>query len=492
MFLAIDWTDAAITALHVRTTAGSIAIEGRLSAPWPGDADSPEALAGRGEWLRGELRRAGLPLMPAVICAPRRRGFLKLLEVPPVGGDLLADVVRSQAEHRMGAEAHGAAIDFLILPHRDSANLPLQTVLAAALSGETLRQIRGVLVAAAIPVRAIGFGELGLPALPSLDPSDRGAASSLRLDLLCDPDRVELVLSYDGFPLASQSLAGADDSGTDRDRAAATRWLATAERMRLSLPEGVRREAIGEIVVRGSTATSSLAPLRAASPVPVRHEAGDSEEGLRCLAYLASLQHPATAIDFENPRRVADPRAARRRMWRRAGLWAAAVATPLAIWFQQERSALDRELERLRQEERDRTAWIERGRPLVAAAEFLDRWDASRTDWGAQLTDLLPRLPSDERGYLERLQLEHRESSAASIQVSGLASSADEIAQLNTALVRQNDRYELQPRAIEPNSLDSDFQVRFHTDLALRPRPIDDQTDETAADASERRRGEAP
>lgn len=463
--LALDWGETEVTALHIRSTSGAIVVERQMTAAWPSELASL-ATGEAGEWLRTELRRAGLPLMPAVVCAPRRRGFLKLLEIPPVSGDLLADVVRSQAEHRMGTEAHGAAIDFLPLPTGGTGS-SMQTVLAAALAGETLRQIQGVLASAAIPVLAIGFGELGLPALAA-EAGDGFAEDRLRLHLVCEQERVELVLSQGGLPLASQSLAG-----IERNEEGAQRLLATAERLRLSLPEAMRPAALSEIVLGGPAATEALPILQKVSPVPIRSEPFTTGAEWRALAYVASLRSAATAIDFANPRRAADPRIARRRRLCRAALWAAVLAAPLAVWWQREHQALDRELERLKTEARDRTAWIERGRPLVAASKFLDEWQGARTDWGAELTELLPLLPSDERGYLERLQLDHREGDAASIQVTGLAQSADEIAKLNTTLVRQNARYELQPRAIEPNSLDTDFRVRFHTDLVLRP-PADD------------------
>ncbi len=471
--LALDWGETEVTALHIRSTSGAIVVERQMTAAWPSELASL-ATGEAGEWLRTELRRAGLPLMPAVVCAPRRRGFLKLLEIPPVSGDLLADIVRSQAEHRMGTEAHGAAIDFLPLP-TGGIGSAMQTVLAAALAGETLRQIQGVLASAAIPVLAIGFGELGLPALAA-EEGDGFAEDRLRLHLVCEQERVELVLSQGGLPLASQSLPG-----TERNEEEVQRWLATAERLRLSLPEAMRPAGLSEIVLGGPAATKALPILQKVSPVPIRSEPFTTGAEWRALAYVASLRSAATAIDFANPRRAADPRIARRRRLCRAALWAAVLAAPLAVWWQREHRALDRELERLKAEARDQTAWIERGRPLVAASKFLDEWQLARTDWGAELTELLPLLPSDERGYLERLQLDHREGDAGSIQVTGLAQSADEIAKLNTTLVRQNARYELQPRAIEPNSLDTDFRVRFHTDLVLRP-PADDSGETDGGD----------
>lgn len=466
--LAIDWNETSVSLLHVLSTAGQMEFGARLHLPWPEELKLPLHAAQAGTWLKTELRRHGLPLLPAVVCAPRRRGLLKLLEIPPAAPELLADLVRSQAEHRSGAEVGSVRIDFLPLPPAPASTAPatpapvdenpLRPVLAVVLSNVIVQQIRSVLEGAGITPLAMGIGELALPCLADND-------ERLVLDILANTAKVELTLSRGGYPLASQSLSS---ESLERD---APTWLATAERMRQALPASVAPGALDEVRVWGPRGAEAAERLQTTATINVSVVPTAHDNDLRSIAYLTSMRSPPVLLDFLHPRQAADPTVVRRQRIRRGALWVAAGLAPLGVWFGMEQADLDSHLARLREEVRDRRQFVERGQDLVAASTFVDDWDATRPDWGQELGTLLPLLPRGETGYLTRLQLEQREGESPSIQVAGLARSADEIAALNTRLVRDHSRYELQPRAIEPNPLDPEYEVRFQTELIVRPAP---------------------
>ncbi|AMV19835.1 hypothetical protein [Planctomyces sp. SH-PL14] len=479
--LAIDWNETSVSLLHVLSTAGPMEFGARLHLPWPEELKLPLHAAQAGTWLKTELRRHGLPLLPAVVCAPRRRGLLKLLEIPPAAPELLADLVRSQAEHRSGAEVGSVRIDFLPLPlppppaHGSATAAttavdenPLRPVLAVVLSNVIVQQIRSVLEGAGITPLAMGIGELALPCLADND-------ERLVLDILANTAKVELTLSRRGYPLASQSLSS---ENLERD---APTWLATAERIRQALPASMASAAIDEVRIWGPRGAEAAERLRTTATIGVSVIPTAHENDLRSIAYLTSMRSAPLLLDFLHPRQAADPAVVRRQRIRRGALWAAASLAPLGVWFGMEQADLDSRLARLREEVRDRRQYVERGQDLVAASTFVDDWEAARPDWGQELGTLLPLLPRGETGYLTRLQLEQREGESPSIQVSGLARSADEIAGLNTRLVRDHSRYELQPRAIEPNPLDPEYEVRFQTDLTVRP-PAAAATEEPSPD----------
>lgn len=473
--LAIDWNETSVSLLHVLSTTGPMEFGARLHLPWPEGLKLPLHAAQAGTWLKTELRRHGLPLLPAVVCAPRRRGLLKLLEIPPVAPELLPDLVRSQAEHRSGAEVGSVRIDFLPLPPAPAPAAatvadenPLRPVLAVVLSNIIVQQIRSVLEGAGITPLAMGIGELALPCLTDND--DR-----LVLDILANTAKVELTLSRGGYPLASQSLSS---ESLERD---APTWLATAERMRQALPASVAPGALDEVRIWGPRGAEAAERLRTTATIHVSVIPTAHENDLRSIAYLTSMRTAPVLLDFLHPRQAADPAVVRRQRIQRGALWAAAALAPLGVWFGMERAELDSRLARLRAETRDRRQFVERGQELVAASTFVDGWEATRPDWGQELGTLLPLLPRGETGYLTRLQLEQREGEPPSIQVSGLARSADEIAELNTRLVRDHSRYELQPRAIEPNPLDPQYEVRFQTELIVRPAPAEELSPGRAA-----------
>lgn len=459
--LTIDWTDSSVTILHVLSTAGEMTLGDRLHLKWPEELNLPVHSTQAGVWLKTELRRHGLPLLPAVVCAPRRRGFVKLIEVPRVPQDMLIDLVQAQAEQKSGTEFGGVRVDFSSVASPDDNSKDLAPLLLAVLPTRVLQQVQSVLAAAEISIVSMGFGELAIPTL-------YGSLPGLTLGILCNHSKTELILSRAGHCLALHSIPSVT---TDP---AAENWLATAERMRATLPEQMQSEGLSSLAVGGPLAAEAAESLARVTSLPVERFGTSHESDLRSIAYLTSLQSPAHAVDFLSPRRADDPQAVRQRRIRQGLLWGGAVMAPLLAWSAMERSELDRELARLRREAHDHRAFVERGAPIVSAAGFLDDWDRSNTDWSRELARLLPVLPRGESGYLSRMSLQHREGEPAAAQFSGVARDVQDVTQLNSKIVR-SDRYLLNPRAIEPNPLDDQFKVRFETDLVLR-----DEADEAA------------
>jgi Tfp pilus assembly protein PilN len=469
--LGIDWSETSLTVLQFAGPDAAAGAVQRLELTFPPELRLPVHAGQVGVWIQAELRRHGVPIRPAVVCVPRKRSIITLTEAPRAAADHVVGAVRHQAEHRLGAEAGPCDIDLNLFPMAAASDSTLQPVLAAMLPMELSRLIETVLTAAQIPIHALGLGEL---ALPQLDRRSDG----FRLDILCGAKRSELVLSWSGQAVASRSVMGEIAEGNVRC------WLATADRMMESLPESLTRDRLVEVVVHGPEASDAALLLSELSTIPSRIGVAAPEIDVRLRAYLASTTCPEALLDFAHPRRTADPNLEQSRRKRLSILAASVILCPAAAWFLRESRDLDQQLVQLKQRERELQQLVERGQPSLIAEAFLEDWRQNRTDWAITLNDLLPRLPSGGKGYLSRLQLEHSDGGAASVQASGFARSPEEVVKLNRSLLTQSDRYELQPRAIEPNPLDAEFKARFQTDITLKPIDVEEAESSEEGDAT--------
>ncbi|WP_437231120.1 hypothetical protein SH661x_002375 [Planctomicrobium sp. SH661] len=456
-FLAVDWSETCITVLQVQLVKNEFQIGGRAFLPWPQEILPSSDASAAGNWLKGELQKNGIPVLPVVACAPRPRGMLKLLQIPDADSASMIKVIHHQIEFRAGAQPGEVVSDFLVLPKSEELSEGLRNVVAVLLPTKVLQQIRETLTAAGAELLSCGFGELALPTFS-------GDSAGCRIDVLCNHAKMEFVLSCDGDPVASLGQQAIYDASS------VTSWLACIERIQLAVAQQLGRRSIDQILFWGPMAEEAIRFCRPHWKAVPPSLGKVTDVDARMLAYLNSLLRKRAVIDFAQPRRAPDPRKEQRRRLRQAGLVAGAICLPFVIGTLQERSRLDREVSKLRLLEKELQQFIERGQPILSQAAFVDRFRSERMDWGNELTNILPLLPESDRAYLNQLTLSQREGTPAAVSLSGLAHSAEDVSRLNRNLLDQVKNCELRSGGIEPNVMDREFNSRFSLELRFKSK----------------------
>ena len=218
--------DGQVDVVAIRQRLGARRLLAAFSVP----ADEDTAGA-----IRRQLQEAGVRARRARVALPRRAVVAKAVELPPVPGADLRQMVGFELERHLPFPPSEALFDFEVLA--SEAGRPVR-VLLVAVERRSQERIRQILRDAGLTPRFVGVG------IHSLARLVRGHAGRGRIVLWLDASDAEVAAVVEGRVVASRAFPVPD--APDRGRVLETEIRRTLA----SLTEGDRAE-IAEIVVEG-------------------------------------------------------------------------------------------------------------------------------------------------------------------------------------------------------------------------------------------------
>jgi Tfp pilus assembly protein PilN len=241
----------------------------------PADEDTAAA-------IRRQLQEAGVRGRHARVALPRRAVVAKAVELPPVPGADVRQMVGFELERHLPFPPGEALFDFEVLS--SEAGRPLR-VLLVAVERRSQERIRQILGDAGLTPRFVGVGIHSLARLVA------GHAGRGRIVLWLDASDAELAVVVQGRIVASRAFPVPD--APDRGRA----LEAEIRRTLAALPESERGE-IAEIVFEGLPP-----PALEVEALPVRF----GIDPLAGLSVAEDVSLPALAIALQRGDRKARP-----------------------------------------------------------------------------------------------------------------------------------------------------------------------------------------
>ncbi len=463
--LAIAIDSDAVTVMDVTRSGDSLDVHASGHWIWPtvDSADPNRELSGA--WLRTQLDANGMAPRPVLLVLPRQAAVLKLMEVHVVPADELASAVLLQAEATLSRPLEDQSLDFVATPEGTH-------VLLVSVPRETLDASLSLLAAAGLTATAATIGELNL-----IHRSPACDSGGTQLAVFAVADRADLTLSREGMPLASMTVRFSSSESTERLQSMA----ATASRLRASLPTVFSQPEVQSVALFGATAEALIhagAQIGCHQASLIRSQvlthSHDSEREWPVLAMsVRSRGHADQSIDLLHPRRPPDATIApRRRRWRIVAAIAALLGCVACLLFSYSRS-LDTQIVQLKERDREQKSLMERGQPLMEAAEFVGEWRLGQIDWPQELTQFVECLPPRDRAYLTQLSVDvPPDSNSPVIRVNGQAKEVSDVLQFHQRLLADGAGYELRPHGIEPSTRDVDYPATFDVEAALKPLSV--------------------
>jgi hypothetical protein len=241
----------------------------------PADEDTAAA-------IRRQLQEAGVRGRHARVALPRRAVVAKAVELPPVPGADVRQMVGFELERHLPFPPGEALFDFEVLS--SEAGRPLR-VLLVAVERRSQERIRQILGDAGLTPRFVGVGIHSLARLVA------GHAGRGRIVLWLDASDAELAVVVQGRIVASRAFPVPD--APDRGRA----LEAEIRRTLAALPESERGE-IAEIVFEGLPP-----PALEVEALPVRF----GIDPLAGLSVAEDVSLPALAVALQRGDRKARP-----------------------------------------------------------------------------------------------------------------------------------------------------------------------------------------
>ncbi len=147
--LALEWDDTELRAVAARTVAGKLTLERLWALPLAG-SDSTSVQ----QKLAEVIRDLGTNRIETLIAVGRANLELRVLTIPAAPPDEVPDLVRFQAMRQFSTLGEDWAVDFVHLADRGEEGL---TVLAAALSPDSIASLRGPCEAVGLSVKCLGL-----------------------------------------------------------------------------------------------------------------------------------------------------------------------------------------------------------------------------------------------------------------------------------------------------------------------------------------------
>lgn len=189
------------------------------------------------------------------------------------------------------------------------------------------------------------------------------------------------------------------------------------------------------------------------------------------LGMLLSRGAPrALALDFLNPRKTVVKPDNRKRNLQMAGLGAGALVASLLGYQMWTVSSLDSEIEQLRFKDNQLATEIKKGKPVENAVALIDKWRGDNVDWLDQMRDLVDRMPSTERIYLESIQMTRVGSQPPKVIAHGFAREQKDVMELSSAL-HTSDRYRVMPYQASKTGADNFYPWRIDGQEILLAEP---------------------
>lgn len=461
--LVLTWSPAEVTVIDVTRHGTAVTIHTVHAWPWPSSV-STDTPVEAGSWLKQRIQECGWTGRATLLVPPRQSAIFKLLEVPQVPAVELADVVLLQAESRLSRGLDEFVCDFLAHPSRNGQTQP---VLLAAWPRQKRIQIEQLCQLAGLNLIAISPSELASAS------AKFKTSESLHLIVVASEVDFEFTLACEGLALATTVVA----SGNGPEFAASL--IAAANRVKAGLPPPLSDLPLNSITVYGPTAQTTGDSLKRLQPsCQIVVERSDDSNVMITRAVLALLgSGQQSQINFLSPRKPVDPQQSKRRQMVIRSLCAALLIAVLWYGFDRRSTQLHDEMTQLKNDIRDLEQMVERGQNSVDTAQWLGDWEQATPAWPTILPEFLAVLPGQEKAYLSRLHLELSPAHESPLlQIQGRATDTHEVTELHRRLVAISNRFQFQPRTIEPIQDDPQYQASFDIEATL-VRDVDQSAD---------------
>lgn len=499
-FIAIHWEKRQLCGLEADVGKDRVRIKRCLQLAWPDDMDPSEQPEKAGEWLRTELRAAGVISKQALVTLPRDETVVRHLELPDAPDDELPDLVRFQAAAKSAVSIDRLCLDYLPLPRRDDGTG--RDVLMASIPKDVSESLQSLFTAAGLELVSLSI----TPTATAETVAGVGAETASDKDEAClliarHEQRVEISVLKNRhllFSHSTQLMADTDDGQhTQAIMAQVSRSMVAVQNLLADLKIGSvclvgveedYRGLAGALHERLGCEVKVVDPL---SVPDVRLHAPDVPgERVRYAGpvgmLLAQTAPRVEKIDFLNPRRPVIQ--ADRRKW----YIAAAVAGVLLVGstafgmrhlqikdLDQTLDTKDKDLEQLKEQ-------LEIAKPNLAAASSVEEWVDTNIQWLDHANALAETMRGTERFYISSLSVHPgKGDNRGAMSASGVAKSRTDVETLNSELMKR-DSYTVQPNPISRGSDDGDYPIAFQLDVDLKtPAPPSPTTEpKKSADAA--------
>jgi Tfp pilus assembly PilM family ATPase/FtsZ-binding cell division protein ZapB len=480
--LALEWEHEQISGVLATVGGGQVVVRQSFVIPRKSAAAGESGLAP--DWLRQELARLGVgPASQVLVTLPRDDAFVRRLELPEVPDEELPAIVRFQMGTKSSVSMDEQSLDFLPLAKR--SEMPGREVLAATVPHELLNEIRqqcqglnATLVGVGLAATAIA--ELVVRAEEGITGDRTGASlvvgrfahrleiSVYRLGGVFFSHAARLSAGVDGeaqsiVPEVSRALVALRGALSDLKIERVWTLLGPAE-----------QETVATALER--RLNCEVRPLDAWSMVSTAGGTGGPDQAEKSqfagpLGMLLSRGAPrALALDFLNPRKTVVKPDNRKRNLQMAGLGAGALVASLLGYQMWTVSSLDSEIEQLKFKDNQLAAEIKKAKPIENSVALIDKWRGDNVDWLDQMRDLVERMPSTERIYLESLQMTRVGSQPPKVIAHGFAREQKDVMELSSAL-HTSDRYRVMPYQASRTGADNFYPWRIDGQEILLAEP---------------------
>ena len=388
--LAIDWDRLEARALLLQSGATGTSILGAWAVPLSSDDGATPTGKQIGQSLSAELAGQSTSGAITIVGVGREQVQMKLLSLPPAPPEELPELVRFQAEREFTSLGSEAALDFI--PLVGDATTPYQ-VLAAALTGEGVREVREICEALGVEPDRITLRATAAASFVAR----RTAGNRIEVLLVANrlTDEADLTALVGEQVVLVRTVRISDPS----DAAGRTRTLAGEIRRTVAaVRQQSSEQQVGRVVLCGHASETDVASSMAAElglavevfDVSAQAPAGfttvklSTESTSRFAAALGmalgEADRRAPVLDFLNIRR----RVTERRFSRLHALAAAAVAflvLALGVQFWRQSTEPARELREVNAELASLDNQNKQYAKVTKQAGQIDRWLATDVNW---------------------------------------------------------------------------------------------------------------
>jgi Tfp pilus assembly PilM family ATPase len=462
--VAIEWDQTEIRALVARTRGGSVDLEQVVTLPLVGERPTPQSI---GNQLHDALKAASATGLEAIVAVGRTSIELRFLTVPPVPADELPDLVRFQATRQFSQPIEEGLLDYAPLA---TSGDPPTSVLAAAISSETLQAVREVCDGAKVTLKHLVLRPFAADSLVT----DRLDADSCVLTVDRLSEEVDLTVVLGGQAVFPRSVR-VPQYGTEAEQAATMvgemrRTIAAASNQIggqpvqsvLILGAEAEQKALADAVVRDlSLPVSFVDPLESvtASAKPPRG-VGRFAPLIGALVDEARGRRPE--IDFLAPRKRPAP-PDRRRTYILAGSAVAALVLAVVGFAWWQLSSLDAEIAELANQSKALDAQVKASKPVVDRTAEVDKYIEGRVTWLNELRELATDLPPAETVILDELST--TVAGGAKLSIVGGAIKQDDVPALELKLA--DERHRIRGRGTNVNEKNAPYSATFTADIEL-------------------------
>jgi Tfp pilus assembly PilM family ATPase len=405
-FIAIDWDHGQVHIVSAQVGKGGVQIQRALVLPEervPNPAQAEEL----GQWLREQLKVAGIGPAPVIFCVGRDRTILRELRYPPVPAHEEPAVVRFQITKELHDSPDDVVIDYLPLPeangngHGEGERRALTVILRKELlqAYRTLCKSAGLRLAGVTP-RALGTaaclrGLMGRsPLTPPPEPADAPVAA-----IVIAGGWAEYCVMRGENLLFSRALPVGEDLAAEVQRNVRV-FAGQSQRQpiqALYVGGGVEhaelRRTLQDLV---DLQVYSFDPLQGARKEDVSEGGHGSFAGAAGLLYAQS-QRRGLGINFVEPRQPRAPINPNRRTIAIGALAAVFVLFAIGALLFYLYMGMERTKRQLKQELTELDDRIESLQTDAKNRDAVFDWLTSNADWLDEFYDVTVLMPDNEK-----------------------------------------------------------------------------------------------